>query len=122
MQIVLDDALAEGYSGHLGALQLGDRLAERLGHLGQRRVLVRIALVELGGLQLVAETVQASGDGRRASLVFTMEGKLAERFGQLDRELIDSLKLSPTPLEETTEPTPAGKAKSARGKSATMSK
>ena len=64
----------------------------------------------------------SSGDGRRASLVFTMEGKLAERFGQLDRELIDSLKLSPTPLEETTEPTPAPKAKSARGKSATMSK
>ena len=58
----------------------------------------------------------SSDDGYRVSLVFTMESKLVERFGQLDRELIETLALSASPLDETREPQPAakGEAKSAR--------
>jgi hypothetical protein len=52
--------------------------------------------------------------GRRASLVFTMEAKLVERFAQIDQELVENLELSPSLLDESKEPTPA----SSDGKSA----
>ena len=58
----------------------------------------------------------SSAKGQRASVVFTMEARLVERFGHIDQELIDSLVLSSSPLDETREPQPAAKpdAKSAR--------
>lgn len=58
----------------------------------------------------------ASDDaGNRASLVFTMEAKLVERFAHVDRELIESLKLSPSALDEDKAPRPASsEPKSAR--------
>ncbi len=52
--------------------------------------------------------------GQRASLVFTMESKLVERFALIDRELVENLELTASALDETKEPTPA----SADGKSA----
>jgi hypothetical protein len=55
----------------------------------------------------------SSPKGYRATLVFTMKAKLAERFASADRELIESLVLGPSPLDETKEPTPAAGAKSA---------
>src|SRR5437016_10948891 len=58
VQVVLDDALAEGRARDLRALELLDRLAQRLGHLGERRVLVRVALVELGRLEPARDTVE----------------------------------------------------------------
>src|SRR2546425_2549404 len=64
VQVVLDDALAEGRARDLRALELGDRLAQRLGHLGERRVLVRVALVELRRLEPAREAVEPRGDRR----------------------------------------------------------
>src|SRR5207248_10016149 len=42
-----------------------DRFPQCLGHLRQRGVLVGVALVELGRLQLAGDAVQAGGDRRR---------------------------------------------------------
>ncbi len=59
--------------------------------------------------------------GQRASLVFTMEAKLVERFAQIDQELVENLELSPSLLDETKRPTPAassGKSARSQGKSA----
>src|SRR5437870_1497727 len=62
VQVVLDDSLAEGRARDLRALELDDRLAERLGHLGERRVLVRVALVELGRFEPARNAVEPRGD------------------------------------------------------------
>lgn len=60
--------------------------------------------------------------GHRASLVVTMEAKLVERFPQIDRELVENLALSASPLDETQEPTPSpAPAKSPAGKSSAES-
>ncbi|HUE72222.1 MAG TPA: hypothetical protein VMP01_15165 [Pirellulaceae bacterium] len=57
----------------------------------------------------------SDASGQRASLVFTMEAKLVDRFAQIDRELVENVELSPSLLDETKEPTPAAAAgKSAR--------
>jgi hypothetical protein len=58
----------------------------------------------------------SNSQGHRASLVFTMESNLVERFAHIDRELIKSLTLSASLLDETKEPQPAAKpaAKSAQ--------
>ena len=56
----------------------------------------------------------SDNSGRRASLVFTMEAKLVERFAQIDQELVENLELSHSVLDESKEPTPA----SSNGKSA----
>lgn len=65
----------------------------------------------------------SSANGYRGSLVFTMESKLVERFNQLDRELIETMALSASLLDETREPQPAakGEAKSARRSKANSS-
>ena len=56
--------------------------------------------------------------GHRASLVFTMEAKLVERFPQIDRELVENLQLTASLLDEAKEPTPAATpGKSTSGKS-----
>src|SRR5262245_57684056 len=64
VQVVVDDALAEGGARDFRALELGDRLAQGLGHLRQRRVLVSVALVGLGRLQVARDPVQPRGDRR----------------------------------------------------------
>ena len=57
--------------------------------------------------------------GYRASLVFTMEEKLVERFAQIDRELVENLELTKSILDETKDPTPAASdSKSARASKA----
>ena len=56
--------------------------------------------------------------GYRASLVFTMEEKLVERFAQIDRELVENLHLTKSLLDETKVPTPAAGSKSASAKKA----
>jgi hypothetical protein len=51
-----------------------------------------------------------------------MEAKLVERFPQIDRELVENLALSASPLDETQEPTPSpAPAKSPAGKSSAES-
>lgn len=50
--------------------------------------------------------------GHRASLVFTMEARLVERFAQIDRELVENVVLSPSLLDDAQEP------KAAQGTSA----
>jgi hypothetical protein len=60
----------------------------------------------------------SDASGQRASLVFTMDARLVERFAQIDRELVENLELSPSLLDETKEPTPAA----AAGKSARTNK
>src|SRR5687767_12613561 len=65
MQVMLDNPLAKCRPRHLRALELGDRLAQRLRHLRQRRILVGVAVVRLGRLQLALDAVQAGGDGGR---------------------------------------------------------
>ncbi len=53
--------------------------------------------------------------GQRASLVFTMESKLIERFADADRTLADSLFFLPTSKrDEAASPTPARNVESAR--------
>src|SRR3989441_521405 len=64
VQVVLDDALTQGGARDLRALELGDRLAQCLGHLGERRVLVRVPLVELGRLQPARDAVEPRRDRR----------------------------------------------------------
>src|SRR5688500_3147344 len=63
VQVMFDDPLAKRRPRHLRALELGDRLPQGLRHLRQRRVVVGVALVRLGRLQLALDTVQAGGDG-----------------------------------------------------------
>jgi hypothetical protein len=41
-------------------------------------------------------------DGRQASLVFTMDGKVAERFGGEDQSLISALEILPIPQKQST--------------------
>jgi hypothetical protein len=61
----------------------------------------------------------SSAKGHRASLVFTMEARLVERFAQIDRELVENLMLTASLLDESKEPTPSSPlGKSAQGKSA----
>src|SRR5262245_29824975 len=62
VQIVIDHAVAERRPRNLRALQLADGFAERLGYLGQRGVLVGVALVEPWRLELAGDAVQAGGD------------------------------------------------------------
>src|SRR5206468_11324046 len=64
VQVVLDDTLAEGRARDLRAFELGDRLAQRLGHLGERLVLVRVALAELRRLEPARDAVEPRGDRR----------------------------------------------------------
>src|SRR5260370_93664 len=65
VEVVLDDALAERRARRPRALELGDRLTERLGHLRERRVLVGLALVELRRLELGCDAVDPRRDPRR---------------------------------------------------------
>src|SRR5262249_45575329 len=74
VEIVVNPSVAEGPARHLGTLELGDRLAQRLGHLRQRGVLVRVALVELRRLETALDTVQSRRDGGR-------EGEIGIRVG-----------------------------------------
>ena len=53
--------------------------------------------------------------GHRASLVFTLEAKLVERYAQLDREVISGFRFLDLPAEP--EPTPAGGQAAASGPS-----
>src|SRR5262245_54714696 len=55
VQVVIDDAVTERRPGDLRALQLTDGLAEGLGHLGQRGVLVGVAFVEARRLELAGD-------------------------------------------------------------------
>ena len=80
MEVVLDHALAEGRARRLRAVELGDRLAERLRHLRQRRVLVGVALVELRRLEPGRDAVETRGDGRG-------EGEIGVRVGAGDAVL-----------------------------------
>src|SRR6185295_11653770 len=72
VQVVLDDFRPEGRARRRGSIELVEGLPERLRHLGERRVLVRIALVEGGRLELLRHAVKARGDGRG-------EGKIGVR-------------------------------------------
>src|SRR5262245_34591498 len=74
VEVVIDDAVAEGRARHLRTLELGDGLAQRLGDLGQRAVLVGVALVELRRLEAALDAVQAGRDGGR-------EGEIRIRVG-----------------------------------------
>src|SRR5262245_946849 len=101
VQVVLDHPFAKRRPRHLRALQLGDRLAERLGHLGKRRVFVRVALVELGRLEPARDAVEPGGDRGR-------EGQI--RIGVGARDTILHAEASPFTAEpEATRPVvPAG--------------
>ena len=50
----------------------------------------------------------ADAEGRRASLVFTIDAKLVERYAQIDQELISGFRLFDPP-KSVGEPTPADK-------------
>ncbi len=52
----------------------------------------------------------ADSEGRRASLVFTIDAKLVERYAHIDQELISAFRLFDPP-KSVGEPTPAEKAK-----------
>src|SRR4029453_9717167 len=69
LEIVLDHLRPEGVTGDPGALQLGQGLAQRLRHLGQRAVLVGVAVEHGGGFQLLLPPVQPRRDGGRESQV-----------------------------------------------------
>jgi hypothetical protein len=49
--------------------------------------------------------------GRRASLVFTIDAKLVEKYAHLDQEILAGFKLFDPPRDESSEPTPAEKPK-----------
>jgi hypothetical protein len=49
--------------------------------------------------------------GRRASIVFTIDAKLVEKYAHLDQEILSAFKLFDPPRDESSEPTPAEKAK-----------
>src|SRR4029453_732743 len=69
LEIVLDHLRPEGVTGDPGALQLGQGLAQRLRHLGQRAVLVGVAVEHGRRLQLLLPPVQARRDGGREGQV-----------------------------------------------------
>jgi hypothetical protein len=61
----------------------------------------------------------SSAKGHRASLVFTMEAGLVDRFARIDRELVENLELTASLLDESQEPKPASaQGNPAPGKSA----
>lgn len=60
--------------------------------------------------------------GRRASVVITLEEKLAERFAGIDGQLIANLKLLDLPTDEEKSPTPAEEPKAAAAKSSRKKK
>jgi hypothetical protein len=59
----------------------------------------------------------ADSEGRRASLVFTIDAKLVERYAHIDQELISAFRLFDPP-KPAGEPTPAEKAKDETAKKA----
>ena len=65
----------------------------------------------------------SDSEGRRASLVFTIDAKLVERYAHIDQELISAFRLFDPPKSEG-EPTPAEKtdAETAQKKEATKQK
>src|SRR5262245_11916110 len=65
MEIVIHDLRAERLARLARALELVEGLAQRLRHLAERRVLVRIPLVERGGTEALRDAVEAGGDRRR---------------------------------------------------------
>src|SRR5215471_10304176 len=64
MQVVLDHAGTERLARDLGPRELVERLAQRLRHLRERRVLVGVALVERRALELPGDAVEARRDRR----------------------------------------------------------
>src|SRR5262245_6521385 len=64
VQVVVDDVRPEGLARHCRPIELVEGLAQRLRHLGQLRVLVGIALVERGWLELLRDAVESRGDRR----------------------------------------------------------
>src|SRR6266478_7167375 len=64
VEVVRHDAFAEGLARQLRPLELVERLAQRLRDLAELRVLVGVAVVEPGRLELLVDAVEARGDGR----------------------------------------------------------
>src|SRR5215468_5100894 len=62
-QIVLHHRVAERLASDPRALELVHRLAERLGHLGEGGVVVGVAVVVLGRLELLVHSVEPRRDG-----------------------------------------------------------
>src|SRR5712691_6401159 len=65
VQVVRHHRLAKGLASDPGALELVEGLPKRLRHLRQLRVLVGIAVVELGWLELLVDPVESGGDRSR---------------------------------------------------------
>src|SRR5438552_11520235 len=80
MEVMLDDSLAQGLARQLRPLELGECLPQRLGHLAELRVLVGIAVVKLGRLELLVDAVETRGDGRGEGQVRVGVGSRAAGF------------------------------------------
>src|SRR5258705_2663939 len=65
LEVVLDDLRAERLARGLRPLELAERVAQRLRHLGQPRVLVGIALEHRWRRQLLGDPAQPRRDGGR---------------------------------------------------------
>src|SRR5215471_11986198 len=65
VQVMLHDRVTERGGRHRRAFELGDGFAQRLRHLGERGVLVGIALVETRRLELGCDPVETRGHGGR---------------------------------------------------------
>src|SRR5262245_7280068 len=64
MNIVVDDLVAEGATQHLRVPHQFGRLAERLRHFAERRVLIGVAGVRRLELQLLLDTGEPGSDER----------------------------------------------------------
>src|SRR5438552_3098413 len=84
VEVVRHDAFAEGLARQLRPLELVERLAQRLWDLAELRVLVGVAVVEPGRLELLVDAVEARG----AHAVLRHEG---DRAAPLPRDLLDAV-------------------------------
>src|SRR5689334_16166504 len=96
MQVVVDDTVAERGACDAALLELADRFAERLRDLGQRGVLVGVALVGLRRLQLARDAMQAGRDRRR-------EGEVRIGVGARDA-VLDAKRCALTTQAKATRP------------------
>src|SRR5215470_277602 len=107
VEVVLDDSLAEGLARQLRALQLVERLAQRLGHLAELGVLVGVAVVEPGRLEPLVDPVKAGRDRRG-------EGEI--RVGVGARDAVFHTETRPLPAEAEPAGTVVPACRDARGR------
>src|SRR6185503_19828818 len=102
VQVVLDDLRPERRARRRGPIEFVEGLAQRLRHLGEPRVLVRITLVEGRRLELLRQSVKPRGDG-------SGEGEIGIGLGTRDAVLHAEARALPAEAKATRAVVPAAR-------------